>query len=648
MTRKKAKLTFKKLLQQYNLLMEFLDKIPDVIYFKDKKGRLTLVNRAHAKGLGLEPEDVVGKTDFDIFPKNRAQMMAKDDEHVLKTGQPIIDKIERGTRPDGIDNYVSTTKIPRFDAKGRIIGLIGITRDITQRVHYEHLREERLGKEGKLQLLKDIEKIKSEFLSAVSHELKTPLSIINQLVLLVFDETAGPISDKQREILVKVRQNIDRLRAMIDTLLDIARIKGGQLQLHYSLVNLSDLFKDSQNFFEKLAKEADIQLTYHLPEEEIMIFVDPERIVQVISNLINNAIKFTEANGKIKVDVKILETKIRVGVIDTGMGIAKKDLPRVFDKFVQVGDPEVTATKGVGLGLTIAKELVERHGGEIWLESQFGVGTKVYFTLPRFYTADVLTPQVRNTINELLEKEEGVVYLVNLVIINYEEFKKRVDIGPQKLSEDLRESINRSFQEFYDRQTPHQLLISDIERGRYSIVFPSKSKEDVVAFCELLKEKTKNYFTKHKISNVFVILGILSYSSKAQVSAEEPSPSNLKIREIYIGSEMRRFKRFRYETKIEVMAPAKATQTSRTVDLSQGGLCFISHKPLPADAKIKVRFHLLRKRRSICAAGRVTWLGKMGPSPKKAPQGYKIGLEFLPLEKRDKELLLDELKLYYE
>ena len=112
------------------------------IYFKDKKCRFILVNRAYANSAGLKPEEIIGKTDFDIFPSERANRMFKDDLYVLNTGRPIIDKIERATRPDGIDNYVSTTKIPVYDGKGRAIGLLGITRDITRRVQIENIRKE--------------------------------------------------------------------------------------------------------------------------------------------------------------------------------------------------------------------------------------------------------------------------------------------------------------------------------------------------------------------------------------------------------------------------------------------------------------------------------------------------------------------------
>lgn len=440
------KINHKGLLYQYRLLTDLMNSVPDVIYFKDKKGRLILVNQAHAQGLGLNPDEVVGKTDFDFFPKARAKMMARDDRHVIKTGRPIIDKIERATRPDGVDNYVTTTKIPRFDKRGRVIGLIGITRDITRRMQLERIRKEKAALQKKLETLEDLNKVKSEFISVVSHELRTPLAIVKEAANLIFDETVGTINKKQKEILGKAKQNIDRLRHIIEELLDISRIESGRVRLHFSLVNLNDLVKDSADFFKKQAEAKNVNLKYDLAQREINIFIDAEKINQVISNLINNAIKFTEEGGKIKVELRILEAKVRIGVIDTGVGIAKCDLAKLFGKFVQISKIHGAEKKGLGLGLSIAKDLVEKHGGEIWAESKLGVGSKFYFTLPRFYTVNVLDKPIRDRINSLLNK--GVtIQLINLFIVNYKEFKGRVKVGTKKLFSDLESIVATTFKE---------------------------------------------------------------------------------------------------------------------------------------------------------------------------------------------------------
>lgn len=339
--------SYKDLLHKYNLLSYLMDQIPDVIYFKDRKGRLILVNQAPAKGLGLKPEEVVGKTDFDFFSKKRARMMAQDDMYVMRTGKPIVDKIERATRADGVDNYVTTTKIPTYNDKGEIIGLMGITRDITRRMQFEHLKQERARIKKKLELLEELNKLKSEFISTVSHELRTPLSIINQLVMLIFNETIGPINKTQRETLKRTKDNIERLKKIIDELLDISRIERGRFKLHYSLVNLNDLLRDSSDFFKKMAEDKGISLDYYLPRKQVNIFMDVERINQVISNLIDNAIKFTEQDGKVMVEVKVSENRVRIGVIDTDIGMARQDLPRLFNKFVQASKVSQRQKKGL-------------------------------------------------------------------------------------------------------------------------------------------------------------------------------------------------------------------------------------------------------------------------------------------------------------
>jgi PAS domain S-box-containing protein len=637
----------KNIASKYKLLSDLMDYVPDVIYFKDKKGRFVMVNQAHARGLGLKPEQLVGKTDFDLFPKKRAERMAKDDLWVMRTGKPIIDKIERATRPDGIDNYVSTTKIPRFDSRGRVTGIMGITRDITHRMQFEHLKEKRILIEKKLEALEELNKIKSEFVSAVSHELRTPLAIVKQLLTLIFKEAVGPLNDKQKEVMVKVTNNVERLKNIIDELLDISRIEGKRLKLHYSLVNLNDLIKESEDFFKKLAAEKNIGLTYHLPKEEINIFIDPERIVQVISNLVNNAIKFTEESGKIKVEVRVLEDKVRIGVIDTGIGIAKPDLPKLFGKFVQVSHLASAERKGVGLGLSIIKELVEKHGGEVWAESELGVGSKFYFTLPLYYTARILGKTVRDKINHLLN--QGIsVYLINFLIVNFDDFKKKITVEARHLSEGLKTIIEATFKEVFGAgKQKSPIVLADMEKGKCSIILPKVTDKNAAAFCELLKDKAKDYFTKNKIEEVFIAVGIFSYPSDSEAHTDK-GRSNLNMKEIYIGMEMRRHKRINYQTRIEVRLPDNTTDAGETVDISASGICYTGNKPLKTDTKVEASFELLRKKEPVLVTARVNWIKEIPRLPEEKSNKYKIGLEFTMLKDRDRKNLDRELRLYYE
>jgi len=629
---------------KYALLVDFMNHTPDVIYFKDKRGRLVMVNQAHANGLGLKPQEVAGKTDFDFFPKNKAQKMFKDDMYVMRTGKPIIDKVERATRPDGVDNYVSTTKVPSYDDKGEITGLVGITRDITHRMQLVRLREEKDHVEKELRALQELNKSKSDFVSVVSHELRTPLTIIKEAIMLILDEIAGSLNNNQKELLIKAKDNVERLKNIIEELFDMSRIERGRLKLHYSLVNLNDLLKDLLGFFKRLAESKGINLEYHLPKTEVNLFLDTERINQVISNLINNAVKFTEAGGKIEVEIKVLEDKVRIGVTDTGIGIAKVDLSKVFNKFVQTSNGTAAQRKGLGLGLSIAKELVQRHGGEIWVESKMGIGSKFYFTLPRLFAMNVLGKDVRERINNLLDKVVST-YLINLLIINFKEFKRRIKVGPKKMLGDLKLIINLTFNEFsFSVKDKPQIVIEDYRRGEFSIIFPNAGGKKVAEVCELLKSKIKRYLIEKSGENVFMNLGIFSYPSKTPVSTTQQLLTNFYIKKIYIGSEMRRFRRVGYSMSIEMIFPQNKKESSHTIDISCGGVCFMSKVQLKTDAQVEIKLELSKRKKLICVKGRVAWVKNIEQFSVGNIGKYKIGLEFIDLKDEDRKTLSKFIK----
>ena len=633
---------YKGLREKYKLLSAFMDNTPDVIYFKNKQGRLELVNKAHAKGLGLEPEDVAGKTDFDIFSKEKARKMAKDDEYVVKTGKPIIDKVERATRADGVDNYVSTTKVPRYDEKGRVVGLIGITRDITKRIQFERLREEKRNIEEKLRAFEELNKMESAFVTAVSHELRTPLAIIKEMILLLDDEVPGGINEKQKKVLSAARDNIKRLEGLVESLLDASRIEQGKFRLHYSLVNLGDLIKDSSGYFKRLAQSKGIELKYKLPKNRINVFADTERINQVFSNLITNAIKFTEEHGKIRVEVKILESRVRIGIMDTGIGISKKDLSKLFDRFVQVSRLPDAQNKGVGLGLFIVKELVEKHGGEIWAESKLGVGSKFYFTIPRFQTTEVLEAPTRKRINTLIEKG-ATVHFINLLIVNYKEFKRRIKITPHRLFKDVKVIIEDTLNEFHWTKEKPQMAMMDTKRGECNILLPGVRENKANKFCDNLKDKLGSYFIENKLRGVFINLGIFRYPDKSKVQRVEGIPARFLVKEIYIGSEKRRFRRFLYKADINVFSPKEKKGLAKTIDISEGGMCLLTDRPLETNEKIKISLKFPKRKDTLFLKARIAWIKKIEPMPKGVDK-YKIGLEFIALNNKDKKKFVSFIK----
>ena len=230
---------------------------------------------------------------------------------------------------------------------------------------------------------KELEKMKSNFLSVVSHELKTPLHSIKGFVEIIRMGKAGPITDLQADFLTTVKEQTQVLQRMIDDLLVFSRLEAGQLRLHAEEISLAAIAAGVVQKLTPLAEEKGIALTTLLPDDFPDIQGDYMRMEQVITNLVENAIKFTPAGGKVTIDGRDLGERVQVWVQDTGIGIPESEQERIFDRFYQVDASERRAYRGAGLGLTICKHIVERHGGRIWVESQPGEGSTFYIELPK-------------------------------------------------------------------------------------------------------------------------------------------------------------------------------------------------------------------------------------------------------------------------
>ena len=624
-------------IRKYRLFADLMKHIPDVIYFKDTSGRLIMVNDAHAKGLGLTPEEVVGKTDFDIFPKERAALMARDDRSVMRTGKPIIDKIERHTRADGVDNYVSTTKIPRYDDKGKILGLIGITRDITKRVQLEGIRDEKEVIEKKLREAQELNRIKSEFISIVSHELRTPLAVIKEAVLLLSDEVAGALNEKQKEILLKARNNIARLKKIIDELLDISRIDSGRLTLHYSLADINEVLRESADFFEKQANEKGIRLEYTIAPKPVYIFIDSQRIHQVIANLIDNAIKFTGQEGSIKVGLSVLEDKVKIGVSDTGVGIACDDVPKLFDKFTQFSAISDAQRKGLGLGLAIVKEFITCQGGEVWAESKPGEGSKFYFTLPYMASLNRFDAKARTYLTTLLSGNTSL-YFVNVSFVGYD----AIPITPLVSFGAVEGIIKQVLEGYYRVNAPKPRIVSSQEQphGQWNLILPAFSDDEADSAIQKISRGLKNYFTKNTAKEVFIHTEISPRPDKNKDAADDTArhlvSANVTIKKIRIGLQLRKEERTRAAIDAQIVLPDNKSIPCKTIDISKTGLSFYSPRLLKAGADVGCVLRFPEGITPLSVDGRIRWVREtlMGKSAQ-----YKNGLEFIRLSNAGKRII---------
>jgi signal transduction histidine kinase len=235
---------------------------------------------------------------------------------------------------------------------------------------------------GKRQLL-----MKDQFFSNVSHELRTPLTAVYQFVTIVLDGLAGSLNADQKDYLGIALRNVKQLQAMVGDLLEATRAETGKLAIHPRGVSLNLSVTETLRTFAANAKHNGIQLTEDLPADLPLLYVDPRRLIQILTNLVDNALKFTQKNGRISIRANVFEEDrgfVRVWVTDTGCGINPDDADKIFDRLYQIEKSFETNRKGLGLGLHITKELVVRHGGRIWLESEPGKGATFHFTLPVF------------------------------------------------------------------------------------------------------------------------------------------------------------------------------------------------------------------------------------------------------------------------
>ncbi len=231
--------------------------------------------------------------------------------------------------------------------------------------------------------LQEAMNVKTEFTSTVSHELRTPLASIKGSIDIVMSGSAGQVTEDQNKFLSKAKANIDRLKRLIDDFLDFSKLESGKVSFEKQWVDLKRTVEDVIDIQRAVAQDKGLVLRSVFMDNVPHVFCDPDRMNQVLTNLINNAIKFTDA-GEVEVIARVSddENMIEVCVQDTGEGIKEEDMGLIFEKFQQVGDPSQRKAGGTGLGLSIVKEIISQHGGKIWVESEYSKGSRFIFTLP--------------------------------------------------------------------------------------------------------------------------------------------------------------------------------------------------------------------------------------------------------------------------
>lgn len=340
-----------------------LESIAEGVMVADARGEIIMMNAAAEQILGLRREEVLGRPIHHftgLYGPAWQEWMASLRRWLSSPrGQPPILFMRHELTPEG--RFITVHAAPVMMGT-EFLGTVSVFRDITPEV--------------------EADRAKTEFISTVSHELRTPMTSIKGYVDLLLLGSAGPLSEMQRRFLQIVKANADRLKLLVDDLLDISRIESGRLQLDLRPVPLEAAVEAVVASLKARIDEKKQRLELDLPEFLPPVHADKDRLIQILSNLVSNAHKYTPEGGRICIRARAEDEAVHVEVSDTGIGIPPEALPRIFERFYRVDDPRVQETPGTGLGLSIVKALVEMHGGRIWVESEVGKGSTFHFTIP--------------------------------------------------------------------------------------------------------------------------------------------------------------------------------------------------------------------------------------------------------------------------
>lgn len=366
---------------------ELIENAPDAILQVDSTGAIVIANRTAETMFGYSREELMGNGVDVLVPEANRAGHAGHRNSFASAGvtRPMglgLDLFAR--RKDGTKFPVEISVSPVPTESG--INVTAVIRDVTDRKQAERrvrsLQEKYMTElESRQKEAERLNCLKSEFMASISHELRTPLHTIIGFAELLEEETEGSLNEKQRRFLHHIHGDSEHLLRLINDVLDLSRIEAGGLHLRTESLSLQAIVAETVNAIRPYAdsKSVSVREGDHL---DVCVWADPMRLRQILYNLLSNGAKFTEAGGEVSVDAAVDESSVRITVADTGLGIAKEECTRIFDKFYQVGFTPVGVREGTGLGLAICKQLVEMQGGTIWVESEPGKGSHFHFSLP--------------------------------------------------------------------------------------------------------------------------------------------------------------------------------------------------------------------------------------------------------------------------
>jgi PAS domain S-box-containing protein len=346
-------------------MRQITNAMPALIAYVDADERFRFHNKAYQDYFQLTPAQIDGHTVREVFGEDFYSAVRPKILEVFE-GHPVTYERKQRNRL-GEERHMAVHYFPRYDGDaeaGHVLGFYALTTDITE--------------------LKRIDRMKSEFVSTVSHELRTPLTSIRGSLGLIAGGVAGPLPEAAKSLVEIAKNNCDRLIRLINDILDSEKIESGNMSFEFKVVELRSLLARALADNEGFAAQHSVRLDLGAADETIRVNVDPDRLIQVVTNLVSNAVKFSPRHSAVEVRIRRSGNRVRVEVQDRGPGIPDEFRARIFQKFSQADSSDTRQKGGTGLGLSIAKAIVERLDGIIGFTSKAGQGTRFFFELPEW------------------------------------------------------------------------------------------------------------------------------------------------------------------------------------------------------------------------------------------------------------------------
>jgi PAS domain S-box-containing protein len=400
------------------MLRSVLDTIPQRVFWKDCQSRFLGCNPAFASDYQLTPDAIIGKTDFELPWAKWADIYCADDAIVMNTRTPKLGYEEPMESPNGEQLWLRTSKVPLMNSAGEVIGVLGSYEDITAgKQAEEQLRQMNEQLANTNAELARATRLKDEFLANMSHELRTPLNAILGMSEGFQEGVFGSINERQAKAIATIERSGKHLLELINDILDLSKIESGKLELQLSDVQVRNLCDSSLAFVKQMALKKKIRLSTNISNAFGSVLVDDRRLRQVLINLLSNAIKFTPEGGSVTLKVWVEEAGVQgcncaylcpsslsssssppdlcFSIIDTGIGIASEDIPKLFQPFIQLDSSLNRQYNGTGLGLALVKRIALLHGGTVSVSSEVGQGSRFTVRIPYRTSDNALMTQVR-------------------------------------------------------------------------------------------------------------------------------------------------------------------------------------------------------------------------------------------------------------